>query len=121
MRRLIGDFYAKKIMHSVGIDYYDFYLRPYLNLDYDENLVVAKPKSVSRQIIAGSENFNFEGVTNRENLNILEYIPLAKSGDAITKFPDGKAGIVFFENTYADIDVGSEFLVRRRAKYGRDW
>ena len=59
MRRLIGDFYAKKIMHSVGIDYYDFYLRPYLNLDYDENLVVAKPKSVSRQIIAGSENFNF--------------------------------------------------------------
>lgn len=121
MRRLIGDFYAKKIMHSAGIDYYDFYLRPYLNLDYDENLVVAKPKSVSRQIIAGSENFNFEGLTNRENLNILEYIPLAKSGDAITKFPDGKAGIVFFENTSADIDVGSEFLVRRRVEYGRDW
>ena len=111
MRRMIGDFYAKNIMHAYGIDYYDLYLRPYLGMPYKEyNLANQKPKKIARTILCEPNEFLFDGVQNPHNLDILEYIPLETIGKKVAGYPEGKAGIVFYRCDENIEKVSGSFL-----------
>lgn len=97
MRRMIGDFYAKNIIHAYGIDYYDLYLRPFLGMTYGKQICTNDPpKNIARKILCGEEPFIFGGVKNPNNFEILEYIPFKVIGDHTEKYPMDKGGVVFY-------------------------
>lgn len=96
MRRMIGDFYGKKISYSYGVDYNDLYLRPYLE-ETIHAFPIEKNDEIHRRILCSSKSYIFESYKNEDMQNIIEVIPLSKSGDKIDIYPNGKAAIVFYK------------------------
>ncbi len=97
MRRMIGDYYGKKISHAYSLDYYDLYLRPYLGEKIPGTNMNNNPKRVYRRIISDNKSFMFTEVTMRSDERLIEFVPLVRSGEVIEAFPNGKAGIMFYE------------------------
>jgi len=95
MRRLIGDFYGRKVEYAYGFDYDEMYLRPFL----EEKLEIPTeqtPEEVHRKIVSSSEKFIFENYKPSKGEQLIEIIPLATAGELIEAHPNGKAAIVFF-------------------------
>lgn len=97
MRRMIGDFYGKKISLAYNVDYTDLYIKPYLNKKIVKNNLLQNPKEIHRKVIGYKNTHFFESITVAPDEKVIEFIPLATSGIEIKEFPHGKSGILFFE------------------------
>lgn len=101
MRRLIGDFFGKKINLAYGFDYDEFYLRPYLGEITPRGVGLPVPLKIHRDVIGRDTDFVFLGYMNEKRYCIVDYLPFKVVGDLVGPYPGDKAGIVFYEK-----DVG---------------
>lgn len=97
MRRMIGDFYGKKISLAYDVDYTDLYIKPYLNKEIIKKNILQNPKEIHRRVIGNKDLHFFESITVAPDEKVVEFVPLAISGVEIKAFPHGKSGILFFK------------------------
>ena len=96
MRRCPGDLYSELISRSIGFDYLDCYLKPFLNekntKKFKKNIkyVARHTVSITKTIILGSVDY----ATSTGSLNI---VPLAECGRVIRPAPFDKISIIFLE------------------------
>jgi hypothetical protein len=95
-RRCPGDLYGSLIDLSCGSNYYESYVNPFIGKDYDFNEVHPKKSVIRHTITVPSECF-FTSISFKQNIKLLEYLPLAITGDTLHKSPVSRVGILFFE------------------------
>jgi predicted ATP-grasp superfamily ATP-dependent carboligase len=97
-RRCPGDLYSKLIEYSADFDYskhyVDFILKstPLPHKNFNKNRILRKT------ITFNEEALWYSIQNNNKNLSIIEFFPLATSGEKMEKAPKGRVGIVFFSS-----------------------
>ncbi len=96
-RRHPGDLYGLLIQHATGIDYSAHYLNAFLPeyCEFDSSLD-ASPYIIRHTVTAGY-GLDLWSLAFKHEVFIRQWIPLASAGTYISKAPQGRVAIVFFE------------------------
>ena len=101
MRRGPGDLYNSLIERSTGIDYLDYYIRPFINETYVEK-IPDHEKFIVRHTISSDTESSVRGFTLDISAKSISYVSLKLSGEILRPAPFDKLGILFLEfDTFA--------------------
>lgn len=94
-RRCPGDLYSKLIEYSTEINYSQFYILPFLGVEYLNSSIQKKQNLILRHTIALSDDSNFSSLQFNIPLTIRDFFPLSVVGDFIKKSPFSRVGLMF--------------------------
>lgn len=97
MRRCPGDLYGTLVELSTGIDYADFFVRPFLGLSLPSLQTEICTKYVGRHTVSRKESLVGLSFSHRIPSQKVEIFPLKISGELIEKAPFDKLAILFAE------------------------
>lgn len=97
MRRCPGDLFGILIEKSIGLDYMDMYLQPFVG-EVMSRPALSAPKYISRHTISVNIPKACFSVTHHMPAISVDYVPLKESGHRLGVAPFDKLGIVFAEH-----------------------
>lgn len=97
MRRAPGDIYGHLVELSTGVDYFDFYVRPFINEVVPTVAENPDPKFVARHSVTSPTQIVSSGFSHRIPGKYTEVIPLRRSAEILREAPYGVFGLLFAE------------------------
>jgi formate-dependent phosphoribosylglycinamide formyltransferase (GAR transformylase) len=98
MRRCPGDLFPNLIHLSSGFDYVYNYIAPFANLPFETSKGNTSDElPIARFTLARSHESQFFGFNVDSECSKFSFYPLAKNGDRLEPFPQGKSGVLFVE------------------------
>jgi carbamoylphosphate synthase large subunit len=113
-RRCPGDLYSLLIEYSTGFPYAKYYSNPFINCidNIDKSKIFYRP--VIRHTLSFLKQKTFFSFSLGNNIKVLNYFPLAVSGENVERSPDGKVGIVFVTpNNKDDFKIVLKSTIKR--------
>lgn len=99
MRRCPGDLFGHLVYLSNGVDYIDYYLRPFINESIEHALSTQQAnKWVSRHTISVARPLAYFGFSHQIPAKNTHFIALKDSGKQLISAPYDKLGILFAEH-----------------------
>lgn len=102
MRRCPGDLYGGLIERSLGVDYTDLFVQPFLGEDLPLEPTRAVPRCIGRHTLSFADPMVFQSYTCDFPGTNLEIVPLKGSGEPVGVAPFDKLAISFVEFAGAD-------------------
>lgn len=103
MRRAPGDLYGKLIERSTGFDYFDAYVRPFIEKELLTDFKVGSEKYYGRHTVSVAENSSCFSFVNKIPGKNMETVMLKNSGMPVEAAPYDKLAIIFSEFDSADL------------------
>lgn len=94
-RRCPGDLYSQLIQMSTDFPYAKCYLSPFLDIDFDLNLINSKKNWIIRHTVTVNEPKSFYSLSFKENVCLARFIPLSLTGDQLESSPRSRVGVMF--------------------------
>lgn len=114
-RRCPGDLYNLLIQKSTGVNYMEFYIKPFLNQTIKNKNKKLRTNHILRHILSIDKDSSFVGIKYKEKINIDLFVPLMTTGDELKKSPFGRIGISFlkFKNKIELKNIYKKILNRK--------
>jgi biotin carboxylase len=97
MRRCPGDLFPQMIESSLGINYTEMYVQPFIGKRISDNRSSQELKYIARHTISNESNIAVRAFSVDIPGSSITFFPLKKSGDILSSAPADKFGVIFAE------------------------